>query len=123
MYFILDNVPNIKTHDNGQTWKGVETSLHNCNYQIQDFILSPHDFGVPHKRGRIFIVGVRNGLAILPRIFLLLAKMLILMLICCWIMLLGQDYILVTNWYLIWSYLAKLAILLTGFRLLWGSNI
>ena len=59
-YFILENVPNFKTHNTGETWKETYDLLKNCNYSIQDFILSPHHFGIPHKRERIFIIGTKN---------------------------------------------------------------
>ena len=61
-YFILENVPTLKTHDKGKTWEIIKKSLEDANYNIQDIKLSPHLFGVPHKRERIFILGKRKQL-------------------------------------------------------------
>ena len=70
-YFILENVPNFKNHNNGETWEETCDLLRGCDYFIQDFILSPHNFGIPNKRERIFIVGsYKKNIALLfpPRI-------------------------------------------------------
>ena len=56
-YFILENVARLKTHNQGETWKVIKRLLIQANYNIDDIILSPHHFGIPHKRERIFIVG------------------------------------------------------------------
>ena len=64
-YFILENVPNFKTHNNGKTWEITCNKLKECGYFIQDFILSPHHFGIPHKRNRIFIIGSKNNAPLL----------------------------------------------------------
>lgn len=62
-YFILENVRNLKTHDNFNTWKYIEDKLKNkLKYIIDDRILSPHHFGIPQHRERIFIVGSKGGL-------------------------------------------------------------
>ncbi len=63
-YFILENVPNFKTHNEGKTWRRVEEQLKNCGYFIQDLISSPHDFGIPHKRERIFIIGSKKSISL-----------------------------------------------------------
>ena len=59
-YFILENVPNLKCHDNGRTWKEIVSLLSGCGYSVRDFILSPHHFGIPNNRKRLFIVGCRS---------------------------------------------------------------
>lgn len=61
-YFLLENVANLKTHDAGQTWKEIEKILVDCDYFIQDYILSPHHFGIPNNRERIFIIGIHNSI-------------------------------------------------------------
>lgn len=62
-YFILENVPNLKSHDNRNTWKTIIDVLQNhLGYSVQSENLSPHQFGVPQIRDRIFIVGSLNGL-------------------------------------------------------------
>lgn len=62
-YFILENVPFIRQHDNEKTWKYLEGKLHNeLGYKIDSKIYSPHEFGIPQHRKRIFIVGASKGL-------------------------------------------------------------
>jgi DNA (cytosine-5)-methyltransferase 1 len=63
-YFILENVPFIKQHDNEKTWKYMVSKLQGkLNYKIDHRVFSPHDFGIPQHRKRIFIVGSKNGLS------------------------------------------------------------
>lgn len=61
-YFILENVRNLETHNNGETWKYIENELSNLAYNVQKKVLSPHHFGIPQHRERIFIVGSLTGL-------------------------------------------------------------
>ena len=58
-YFILENVPNIKEHNRGRTWKQILEKLgdEEWGYEVDDRVLSPHDFGIPQVRKRVFIVG------------------------------------------------------------------
>lgn len=62
-YFILENVPNLLKHNNGETWKAIEKRLrHEGLYEVKARILSPHQFGIPQIRERVFIVGRKSGL-------------------------------------------------------------
>lgn len=61
-YFILENVPNLKRHGNGETWVKMKTALEGEGYVVDDHRLSPHQFGIPQIRERIYIVGSRSGL-------------------------------------------------------------
>lgn len=61
-YFILENVPNLKRHGNGETWEKMEAALAAEGYDVGDHRLSPHQFGIPQIRERIYIVGSRAGL-------------------------------------------------------------
>ena len=62
-FFILENVRNLKSHDNFNTWKYIKDKLENkLGYIIDDEILSPHNFGIPQHRERIFIIGSKNSL-------------------------------------------------------------
>lgn len=61
-YLILENVPNLERHNNGETWVAMRKSLKRCGYSIDARRFSPHDFGVPQIRDRLFIVGSRVGL-------------------------------------------------------------
>lgn len=61
-YFILENVPFIAKHDNEETWKYMESRFEELGYEVDHKNYSPHHFGVPQHRLRIFIVGSRKGL-------------------------------------------------------------
>jgi DNA (cytosine-5)-methyltransferase 1 len=62
-YFILENVPFIKQHDNEETWKYMEKEFKRLNYYVDHKNYSPHEFGIPQHRLRIFIVGSREGVS------------------------------------------------------------
>jgi len=55
-YVFLENVSNLKGHDDGNTWKVINKELSKL-YDIKEDILSPHQFGIPQHRSRIYIVG------------------------------------------------------------------
>ncbi len=55
-YIVLENVENILKHDNGNTFEVISEELKKRDYEIKTSILSPHEFGVPHYRRRLFIV-------------------------------------------------------------------
>ena len=61
-YFILENVPNLKKHE--VTWKALLAELEQSGggYAVDDHKLSPHKFGVPQRRHRIFIVGAAESI-------------------------------------------------------------
>lgn len=61
-YLILENVPNLTRHNGGSTWKGMRQRLENVGYDIDEQRLSPHQFGIPQIRERVYIVGKRTGL-------------------------------------------------------------
>jgi DNA (cytosine-5)-methyltransferase 1 len=61
-YIILENVPNLARHANGQTWAKMESELQDIGYDVDDHRLSPHRFGIPQIRERIFIVASKTGL-------------------------------------------------------------
>ncbi len=56
-YIILENVPNLVRHNNGSTWEQICASLEGEGYFVDSRKLSPHHFGIPQIRERIFIVG------------------------------------------------------------------
>ena len=62
-YFIIENVPNLVRHRQGQTWKTIIHRLRLAGYSVDDGLLSPHHFGIPQIRERAFLVGRRGGLA------------------------------------------------------------
>ncbi|MFL5627191.1 MAG: DNA cytosine methyltransferase [Ktedonobacteraceae bacterium] len=62
LYLMLENVPNLEKHDRGNTWRKMKATLEHEKYAILDERLSPHRFGIPQIRERMFIVGCRTGL-------------------------------------------------------------
>lgn len=55
----LENVSNLETHDDGRTWETIKDRLENeLNYDIRHTIISPHEYGYPQYRKRIYIVGI-----------------------------------------------------------------
>lgn len=56
-YFILENVRFIAKHNNEETWKAMKAEFDRLGYEVSHRDYSPHDFGVPQHRQRIFIVG------------------------------------------------------------------
>jgi len=62
-YFILENVRNLVSHDNENTWFYIKEQLENkLGYKIDKKIYSPHNFGIPQHRERLFIIGSSDGL-------------------------------------------------------------
>ncbi len=62
-FIFLENVSNLETHDDGNTWKTIYNILNNSladgglDYNIKYEVLSPHEYGLPQHRKRIYIVG------------------------------------------------------------------
>lgn len=61
-FVLLENVPNLERHNKGRTWEQLATDLQGEGYEILAKKLSPHRFGIPQIRERIFIVGSLRGL-------------------------------------------------------------
>jgi len=59
----LENVPNLVKHDNGNTFAVIQHTLDELGYDFQWAILSPHKFGIPQVRTRVYIVAMRKDLA------------------------------------------------------------
>lgn len=59
--FLLENVKNLKAHDNGKTYKIIIDTLQNLGYKTKDAVLNSMEFGnVPQNRERIYIAGFKN---------------------------------------------------------------
>jgi len=57
--FLLENVKNLKSHDNGDTFKVIEKSLRALGYYIHSKVIDAQTI-VPQHRERIYIVGFRE---------------------------------------------------------------
>lgn len=62
-YFVLENVPNLGRHDSGATFRFLRNRLAAAGYRTDFAYLSPHEFGIPQIRERIFIVGSLGSLS------------------------------------------------------------
>lgn len=56
-FFILENVPNLLKHDAGRTMRDMLARLRSLGYWVAAERLSPHQFGIPQIRERVYIVG------------------------------------------------------------------
>jgi len=60
-YILLENVRNLKTHDEGRTYREVMRALsEDANYEVDSVVLDTKDFGLPQTRRRIFIFGIHR---------------------------------------------------------------
>lgn len=61
-YFIAENVRGLLTHDNGNTFRIIKESLESTGYNITFKLLNSKDYGIPHNRPRVYIIGIRKDL-------------------------------------------------------------
>jgi len=61
-FVVLENVAHFVNHDDGNTFQKVKVALQALDYEVASKELSPHQFGVPHVRQRMYLVGQRNSL-------------------------------------------------------------
>jgi len=61
-YILLENVRNLVSHDGGHTWTVIQDNLRALGYRLTaaPLIVSPHEFGIPQLRERVFILGVHD---------------------------------------------------------------
>ncbi|HAF60026.1 MAG TPA: DNA (cytosine-5-)-methyltransferase [Clostridiales bacterium UBA9856] len=58
----FENVPNLKSHDKGNTFRVIQSKLEDAGYNLNIDILDSTFFGVPQSRPRIYIVGFKKEL-------------------------------------------------------------
>jgi DNA (cytosine-5)-methyltransferase 1 len=59
--FLLENVKGLLSHDNGNTFKTIISTLDELGYDLQWQVLNSKNFGVPQNRERVFVVGHLRG--------------------------------------------------------------
>lgn len=59
--FMLENVPNLASIDNGEFLDGVKAALQSLGYSVDHTVVSAADFGVPQNRKRLVVLGVKGG--------------------------------------------------------------
>lgn len=57
---LLENVKNLKAHNDGATFKVISNTLNELNYNIYYKVLNAKNFGLPQNRERIAIVCIRK---------------------------------------------------------------
>ena len=69
--FIYENVRGLTTHDNGRTWKIIQSVLKNdLRYRIAEpKVLNASDYGIPQSRRRLFVVGIREDIVCAPFVY------------------------------------------------------
>lgn len=60
--FLFENVRGLVSHDSGRTYDVMKNVFHNAGYTIKERVLNAWDYGVPQKRERLIVLGVRNDL-------------------------------------------------------------
>lgn len=63
---VAENVPNIARMQDGEVIRTILTDLTSVGYRFKMWTLYAPDFGVPQKRTRVFLVGVRDDLPGFP---------------------------------------------------------
>ena len=58
---LLENVKGLLSHDKGDTFLAIITTLDELGYDLQWQVLNSKNFGVPQNRERVFIVGHLRG--------------------------------------------------------------
>ncbi len=58
--FVLENVKQLVSHNQGETFQRILETLENLGYQVHYKVLNALDFGLPQKRERVYIVGFRE---------------------------------------------------------------
>jgi DNA (cytosine-5)-methyltransferase 1 len=67
-FLLLENVKGLLSHDNGNTFGTILSTLSELGYFLQWQVCNSKDFGVPQNRERVFIIGY-NGEGRQPEVF------------------------------------------------------
>ena len=65
-FMFLENVKHILKVGNGEVIKYIKEKLDTINYKVQIFNMSPHEYGIPQQRERVYFVCVRNDIYTSP---------------------------------------------------------
>lgn len=61
-FALLENVPNLEKHNEGKTWTHIKGEFEANSYYVAHKRLSPHQFGIPQIRERMFIIASHTPL-------------------------------------------------------------
>ena len=62
LFFLAENVKGILSLEHRAVFENILNDFGNLNYQVQYRVLNAADYGVPQRRERVIIVGVRNDI-------------------------------------------------------------
>ena len=62
IFFLAENVKGILTLDKGRVFEKILLDFEELGYTVKNKLLNAANYGVPQKRERVFIVGVRNDI-------------------------------------------------------------
>lgn len=67
-YVFLENVRNLLSHDDGNTWRVIHDCLDEAGYNVNPLpiVFSPHWLGIPQHRERVFIIAFRKDVGVTP---------------------------------------------------------
>lgn len=67
-YVFLENVRNLLSHDDGNTWRVIHDCLDEAGYNVNPLpiLFSPHYIGIPQHRDRVFIIAIRKDIGTPP---------------------------------------------------------
>lgn len=60
--FIAENVKGMLVLKNGEIYRNIEKAFSKAGYRVQHKLLNAADFGIPQKRQRVFMIGVRSDI-------------------------------------------------------------
>lgn len=61
-YLLLENVKNLQSHDNKNTYRRIRQELESRGYYVREDIFNTANFGLPQKRSRIYIFATTEEL-------------------------------------------------------------
>jgi DNA (cytosine-5)-methyltransferase 1 len=62
-FMFLENVKHILKVSNGEVIEYIKHKIADTEYKLQIFQISPHNYGIPQQRERVYFVCVRNDIA------------------------------------------------------------
>ena len=69
-FMFLENVKHIRTVDQGRVFFHIQTQIRSIGYRLYDFDISPHEYGIPQQRKRVYFVCIRQDLPEIPVVIL-----------------------------------------------------
>lgn len=60
--FLFENVRGLVSHDSGKTYKIMKNVFKEAGYTVKEKVLNAWDYGVPQKRERLIVIGIRDDL-------------------------------------------------------------